>query len=71
MPVKSLDIERRLKELGFKIKSQKGSHRKFINNTGKTLNIPNHKAVDVKMGIIWNINRNLKSWGYEQLNLWN
>ena len=53
--VSSSELIKALKNLGFAIVSQKGSHIKMQDNNGRTVIIPNHKTIKpgtLKKGIL-------------------
>lgn len=71
MPVNSRQIIRRLKDIGFNPVSQNStSHIKLKDVKGNVIVLPNKKGKDVKMGVVWNINRTLARLEYPQLNFW-
>ena len=56
-PVRSREVVRFLESLGFVRARQKGSHRFFRHQDGRTATVPDHKGEDLGRGILAKILR--------------
>ena len=56
MPISGKEVIKRLKKLGWEIKSQRGSHVKLVKD-GKTTEVPVHANKDLKKGLIRGIEK--------------
>ena len=52
------EVEKRLKENGWVVARQKGSHVQFVHRTtGKTVTVPNHAGKDISPGVMGDLKR--------------